>query len=507
MRVLRKTLLANLYSLLLCALMLAGTTFAWMTDAAVSGNNRILAGNLDLEVEYMQGMYQETEEAGAVVPWQNSMWETIGSGSGLFSGSDTAEAWLPGEMKYVVVKLHNAGDIALDYDLYLHKTNELTGLTEDDQPYVISNWLGYAMTGPLTFDETLVDDRVWGMPIASPSDYTEYQNRTDLTAIRKRIVTGSSDESIEVVKTPGALFSESADGASEKVSGDLDAGETEYINMVLYLPVVTQDKTGADKPYIDMGLTVLAKQKIESDDFEESAEALQENSSPKMLMKSMPVSAFPENCMVQYVNREKITLSLQQLEELQTSETPESAVPGFGAWEGNTRKVEVSVCKTNILYEEDPDTEKYVGVPGLVFYRNTAAAKQKLNENAYAGAGEDQEAVIENTEAEDGTPESAGENCYHCAVTMDQEETWPANAEVMCYSFRVQGVEEGAPKSLRFYIGKDRRIRQIFCEDQNGYEEDLSGFSSYDPVTGVLQLTTYGDGTNLLTILQDVVEE
>ena len=47
----RKALLASVLSVLLCAAVLVGSTFAWFTDSATSGNNKIVAGNLDVELE------------------------------------------------------------------------------------------------------------------------------------------------------------------------------------------------------------------------------------------------------------------------------------------------------------------------------------------------------------------------------------------------------------------------------------------------------------------------
>ena len=51
----RKALVLSLLALLLCCSMLVGTTFAWFTDSVTSGNNKIIAGNLDVELEYYNG--------------------------------------------------------------------------------------------------------------------------------------------------------------------------------------------------------------------------------------------------------------------------------------------------------------------------------------------------------------------------------------------------------------------------------------------------------------------
>ena len=48
----KRALLTSALALLLCVTMLVGATFAWFTDTASTGVNKIQAGNLDIKVEY-----------------------------------------------------------------------------------------------------------------------------------------------------------------------------------------------------------------------------------------------------------------------------------------------------------------------------------------------------------------------------------------------------------------------------------------------------------------------
>ena len=48
----KRALFSSVMALLLCFTMLLGTTFAWFTDSAVSGNNIIKTGNLDMKLSY-----------------------------------------------------------------------------------------------------------------------------------------------------------------------------------------------------------------------------------------------------------------------------------------------------------------------------------------------------------------------------------------------------------------------------------------------------------------------
>ena len=47
----KKALRGSLFALFLCIVLLIGTTFAWFTDTASTGVNKIQAGNLDVGLE------------------------------------------------------------------------------------------------------------------------------------------------------------------------------------------------------------------------------------------------------------------------------------------------------------------------------------------------------------------------------------------------------------------------------------------------------------------------
>ena len=86
----RRALVLSLLSLLLCCSMLVGTTFAWFTDSVTSGNNTIVAGNLDIELEYSKDMVN---------------WASVQGKTDLF----TATLWEPGHTQVVYLRLKNVG--------------------------------------------------------------------------------------------------------------------------------------------------------------------------------------------------------------------------------------------------------------------------------------------------------------------------------------------------------------------------------------------------------------
>ena len=46
----KRALLTSIMALVMCVVMLVGTTFAWFTDTASTAVNKIQAGNLDVEL-------------------------------------------------------------------------------------------------------------------------------------------------------------------------------------------------------------------------------------------------------------------------------------------------------------------------------------------------------------------------------------------------------------------------------------------------------------------------
>ena len=63
----KRALLTSVMALVMCVVMLVGTTFAWFTDTASTGVNKIVAGNLKVDLEYAKAW----DEEGAPIAWEN----------------------------------------------------------------------------------------------------------------------------------------------------------------------------------------------------------------------------------------------------------------------------------------------------------------------------------------------------------------------------------------------------------------------------------------------------
>ncbi|MBE6964525.1 MAG: hypothetical protein E7441_00635 [Ruminococcaceae bacterium] len=103
----KKALFMSMLSLLLCFTMLMGATFAWFTDTVTSKNNRIVAGNLDVDLV----MYKEAD----------GKYVSIAGGNGDIFSEATGNGinWEPGKTEIVYLGVKNLGSLALKYNILL----------------------------------------------------------------------------------------------------------------------------------------------------------------------------------------------------------------------------------------------------------------------------------------------------------------------------------------------------------------------------------------------------
>ena len=66
----KRALVSSALAIIMCVAMLIGATFAWFTDTASTGVNKIQAGNLDITVEYAkEKMNDDGTLAGELTDW------------------------------------------------------------------------------------------------------------------------------------------------------------------------------------------------------------------------------------------------------------------------------------------------------------------------------------------------------------------------------------------------------------------------------------------------------
>ena len=119
----KRALLGSVVAMVLCMAMLVGATFAWFTDTASTGVNKIQAGNLDVALEYSTDF---------------KIWNKVTDTTKLFEDSTV---WEPGRTEVVYLRVKNAGTLALKYTVGMYNINEGRGKNVAGEFYYLSNYV------------------------------------------------------------------------------------------------------------------------------------------------------------------------------------------------------------------------------------------------------------------------------------------------------------------------------------------------------------------------------
>ncbi|HHU77672.1 MAG TPA: hypothetical protein GXZ29_02155 [Clostridiales bacterium] len=218
----KRALLLSITSMIICISMLLGTTFAWFTDTASTGVNHIQAGNLDVELEYLDLATGE--------------WQAVKSDEPLFEND---ALWEPGFTQVVYLRIRNAGSLALKYKFAMTVIGETPGTNVDGNEFRLSDYLRYGVA------ENAVTD--------------------------KDSAFASREDAVNAVAPGEAL----GNYLQEK---SLLEGETDYLALVVYMPETVGNEAnymaGTTPPSIDLGITLTATQvSHESDSYGDNYDA------------------------------------------------------------------------------------------------------------------------------------------------------------------------------------------------------------------------------------------
>lgn len=248
----KKALALSIISLVVCVSMLVGTTFAWFTDSVTSANNKIIAGNLKVDLEVL------TETATDTYEWVS----VKNSNSPIFD----YDLWEPGYTEVKVLKVENEGTLALKWKATFSSANELGILADVIDVYVkedvtaypadradLSGWTkvgtvrDFVNTLESTTTGTLLAKTSETLGIALKMQETagnEYQDETlgafDITILATQLASekDSFDEKYDAfadydgeISTPAALVDALKKGGTYKLVADitLDEGDKAVI--------------------------------------------------------------------------------------------------------------------------------------------------------------------------------------------------------------------------------------------------------------------------------------
>lgn len=128
----KRALLTSVLALVLSLAMLAGSTFAWFTDTASTGVNRIVSGNLDVGLQYW-GVGEDGQKT----------WLTAENSEKLF---DKNALWEPGYTQIVYLKVKNNGNLALTYAMQITPVHETVGVNVDGEEFKLSDYIKFGWT-------------------------------------------------------------------------------------------------------------------------------------------------------------------------------------------------------------------------------------------------------------------------------------------------------------------------------------------------------------------------
>ena len=124
----KKAFASSVLAMVVCLAMLVGTTFAWFTDTATTGVNKIVSGNLDVELSYKNSSIKNFTKVNNETPVfdENALWE-------------------PGHVEYAVLKVGNVGSLALKYKLGINIANEVGSTNIGGDPFKLSDYIRFAV--------------------------------------------------------------------------------------------------------------------------------------------------------------------------------------------------------------------------------------------------------------------------------------------------------------------------------------------------------------------------
>ena len=242
----KRALVSSALAIIMCVAMLVGATFAWFTDTASTGVNKIQAGNLDIKVEYAK----EKMNDDGTLTGELTDWTPIDNATNVF---DPNALWEPGRTEYVVFRITNNGNLALKYQLSLETLAQKPGTNKANEQFYLADYLcasakvnvgpGEVGSGVSTLGAFMTKLNDLGVAGVQNVLDPEYHPLTDAT-----------------------------------VNGTLLPGKTNCVPMAIWMPTSVGNEANAISPdkaaTIDFGINVVATQDtVESDSFNNQYDA------------------------------------------------------------------------------------------------------------------------------------------------------------------------------------------------------------------------------------------
>ena len=246
----KRALLASILSVVVCAAMLAGSTFAWFTDSVTSAGNIIKSGNLDVALEWANGT-----EALDTATWQDA------STGAIFNYN----LWEPGYTEARHVRISNKGNLALKYEIRIAANGEVSKLADVIDVYYIKDGKQITSRTGLT-DENKIGtlSQVLANPYAAKGHILAGDNAADVATIALKMQESAGNEYQNLsIGTDFSIQLVATQYTSEKDSFDDQYDKDAPLNFV---PVATADeltKAVADGENVSLTAPIELSERLE----------------------------------------------------------------------------------------------------------------------------------------------------------------------------------------------------------------------------------------------------
>ena len=246
----KRALLASVLSVVVCAAMLAGSTFAWFTDSVTSAGNIIKSGNLDVALEWANGT-----EALDTAEWKDA------STNAIFN----YDLWEPGYTEGRHVRISNKGNLALKYEIRIAANGEVSKLADVIDVYYIKDGKQITSRTGLT-DENKIGtlSQVLANPYAAKGHILAGDNAADVATIALKMQESAGNEYQNLsIGTDFSIQLVATQYTSEKDSFDDQYDKDAPLNFV---PVATADeltKAVADGENVSLTAPIELSERLE----------------------------------------------------------------------------------------------------------------------------------------------------------------------------------------------------------------------------------------------------
>ena len=233
----KKALRGSLFALFLCIVLLIGTTFAWFTDTASTGVNKIQSGRLDVSLEMQDS---------------NGEWVSAENQMLTFKTADNRTAdqilWEPGcTYELPQLRVVNNGNLALKYKI------KINGIQGDEKLNEVIDW---------TISDVALDAE-HSLAAGATSDPLTIKGHMQETAGNEYQGLSIEGISVTVYATQSASEYDSFNNTYDE-NAQYDSGEVYVVDSVATLETAAQNAKAGDEIKLMKDITVKDTIKFES---------------------------------------------------------------------------------------------------------------------------------------------------------------------------------------------------------------------------------------------------